>query len=332
MSRLTMDNGIVLPPGEDGVPTDPGHCYDRVPRLLGAGVPSIAQRTLSRRQVLRGGLALAAGVAVLGPRRVLADALQERTRWAFLSDTHIDSDPDDRYRGFHPYRNLQEVTGQIGYDLPDGLVITGDLARLKGQTAAYQNLKTLLGPVIEKRPTYLGLGNHDMREHFLQIFADRADTPEAVENKHVTAANAGPVRLVVLDTLFHVNRLAGLLGWRQLAWLETFLQRCDDRPTILFLHHTPRTGLLDSSELFDIVGRTGKVKAVVYGHSHVCGFSQYQGVHLINLPATGYNLQGGEPVGWVEAKLTGRDGEFILHCVGGSTDLDGRTTKLRWRA
>ena len=70
-----------------------------------------------------------------------------RYAWALLSDTHIAADPQDHYRGFYPYRNLQEVIAQIACKPPDGVVIAGDLARLKGKTEDYQNLRTLLTPL-----------------------------------------------------------------------------------------------------------------------------------------------------------------------------------------
>ena len=75
-----------------------------------------------------------------------------------------------------------------------------------------------------------------------------------------------------------------------------------------------------------------KVKAVVYGHSHVYAFSEYKGIHQINLPATGYNFSDNDPVGWVEARLTAHGGEFVLHATAGNKDKDGTITKLAWRS
>ena len=291
----------------------------------------LSQKTLCRRDFLKGGLALAAGVATLGPSRLLADNRDTYTRWAFLSDTHIAADPDNHYRGFYPYRNLREISGQIAYNLPDGLVITGDLARLRGQTAAYENLKTLLAPVSEKRPVCLGVGNHDDRGDFFHAFGDSVDADAAVENKHVIASTVGPVRLIVLDSLLFVDSNPGLLGQPQRVWLQTFLDMSDETPTILFFHHTPRRDLLDGKRLFDIIGPAAKVKAVVYGHSHKYSFSRYQGIHLINLPATGYNMSGRQPVGWMEAWLNARSGEFLLHAIGGNRRMDRRAKKLYWR-
>jgi Icc protein len=282
-----------------------------------------------------------AGAWAMEPHEVLAYSRpvlpsppgdKDCTRWALLSDTHVAADPENRYRGFFPYLNLQEVATQIADKLPDRIVISGDLARLKGETDAYENFKTLLAPVARQRPIHLGLGNHDDREDFFRAFKSPTAADMAIENKHIVEAEAGPVRLIVLDTLLHVNGTAGELGLSQRSWLETFLRRCDNKPTILFLHHTLSSDLLDTRPLLEIIRPVAKVKAVVYGHSHRYEFSTDAGIHLINLPATGFNFVGTQPVGWVEAKLTKKGGEFTLHAIGGDRSADRQTQKLVWRA
>ena len=70
----------------------------------------------------------------------------------------------------------------------------------------------------------------------------------------------------------------------------------------------------------------------MYGHSHKYEFRESDGIQLINLPAVGYNFTSAQPVGWVEARLNGKGGEFVLHAVGGNPKKDGRTTMVRWRA
>jgi len=287
---------------------------------------------LSRRQLLKSGLALAAGAVAMGPRRVLGQDCPDCTRWALLSDIHIAANPENRFRGFYPYRNLQEATAQITGNLPDGVVITGDLARWRGETQSYERLKTMLAPISQQRPVHLGIGNHDNRKNFLRTFDDYDRVNGSGDSKHVVTINAGPVRLIVLDSLLFINANPGMLGRSQRAWLESYLQTCDDRPTILLLHHTPYADLLDTRRLFDIVKPVAKVKAIIYGHSHAYRFGEADGVHLINLPATGFNFSNRQPVGWVEARFTQRGGEFRLHVIGGNTDDDGRTTTLNWRA
>jgi Icc protein len=280
-------------------------------------------------------LAVAGGVVAMGPRPgQVKDAKDPRglARWALLSDTHVDADPEHQFRGFHPYRNLQKVTAEISSDLPDGLVITGDLARSRGSTGAYDNVKSLLAPIARKRPVYMAVGNHDNRDNFLQAFEHPNGSDGVLQDKHIITTTAGPVRMIILDTLLYVNTFPGMLGRRQRTWLETYLGLCDDTPTILFLHHTPRADLLDTRRLFEIITPLQKVKAVVYGHSHKYDFRQSDGILLINLPASGYNFTGAQPVGWVEARLSRAGGEFVLHAVDGNPRRDGRTTTVRWRA
>ena len=289
---------------------------------------------MNRRQVLKTGLAFASGLAILGSCRSHPEPRKDDAPWAFLSDTHIPADPENNYRGFYPYRNLEKVLPQVASSRPKGLVVTGDLARLTGQIGDYENLKKLLTPVAEERPIYLALGNHDDRVNFRRIFEKPAGDGQGVKDKHVMVVDAGPVRFLILDSLMLTNETAGLLGKAQRTWLENDLRSPDDRPTILFVHHTFGDGdgdLLDAPRLFDLIRPAKKVKTIVYGHSHNFGYSKFERVHLINLPATAYTFGDAQPVGWVEARLTSQGGEFILHAVAGNTQLDGQTTTLRWR-
>ena len=291
----------------------------------------ICEPTLNRRRFLRGGLAWATGVATLGPDRVLGAGRKECTRWAFLSDTHVAPDPDHRYHGFHPYRNLREIVGQIADNLPDGVVITGDLAWSKGETGSYRNLQSLLAPLQSRCPVHLGLGNHDDRMDFSWVFGGVLCNGLTVPHRQIATAVAGPLRLIVLDSLL-IDRAAGLLGEAQRTWLKAFLDASDDRPTILFVHHRPKIDLLDTPLLFDIIVPMANVKAVVYGHSHEFRLAECEGIHMINLPATGFTMSAGEPVGWVDARLTDKGGEFTLHALGGNRRLDGYRARLPWRA
>ena len=297
----------------------------------------ILKRRVSRREFLAFGFAVPGGAITLEHRRTLSDespnpaGRKKATRWAFLSDIHIAASPLNRFRGHYPHRNLQTALEQVTGDMPDGVVITGDLTRRKGDAEAYDSVRAMLAPVAAKRPVHLGLGNHDHRARFLSTLGIPSNRREAVRRKHIVRANAGPVRLIVLDSLLYTNVVGGMIGKTQRIWLDTYLRMCDDTPTILFLHHAPRADLLDVGRLLDIAAPARKVKAIVYGHSHRYRFRQYEGIHLVNLPATGYNFTNAQPVGWVEARLKNEGGEFTLHAVGGNRKRDGRPVSLAWR-
>lgn len=282
------------------------------------------------------GLAAAGSVFAFGTGNSFGSDKNEKeaTRWVFLADTHIPADVDNNYRGFHPYQNLQKIVPDITSASPEGVTIAGDLARLTGELGDYANLKGLLSPLAEKTPVFMALGNHDNRDNFIKVFEETPGEKQPIKGKHIVVVNRAHTHLIMLDSLLYANKVPGLLGKAQRQWLETYLKKCDDTPTILCFHHTLGDGdddLLDVPRLFRMIEPIRKVKAIIYGHSHAFGFSQFEGIHLINLPAVGYNFNDTQPVGWVEAHLRSQGGDFVLHATGGNKDMDGHTTKLTWR-
>jgi len=291
---------------------------------------------MNRRGFIKTGLAAVGTLVTIGTGCSSGLKKNEKrpAQWAFLADTHIPEDVNNNYRGFFPYQNLQKVIPDIISASPDGVVIAGDLARLTGQLGDYANLKELLIPIAEKRPVFMALGNHDNRENFFKIFTKIPDVEPFVKDKHIIIVKRPPIRLIILDSLLYVNKVPGLLGKAQRQWLENYLKECDDTPTILCFHHTLEDGdgdLLDVPRLFSIIKPIRKVKAILYGHSHAYGFYEFEGIHLINLPAVGYNFSDAEPVGWVQANLTAKGGDFTLHAIAGNKDKDGSVKKLTWR-
>ncbi len=292
-------------------------------------------KSMNRRNFLKTGLTAAALITIgTGCNIGLKENEVKAARWALLADTHIPADVNNNYRGFFPYQNLQKAVPDIVSASPDGVIIAGDLARLTGQLDDYANLKKLLNPIAEKMPVLTALGNHDDRDNFIKVFSELPPEKQPVKNKLVTVIKSTPVRFIILDSNLYVNKVPGLLGKAQRQWLENYLKECDDTPTILCFHHTLSDGddaLLDAPRLFSVIKPLRKVKAILYGHSHAYGFSEFEGIHLINLPAVGYNFSDTEPVGWVEAELTAGGGEFTLHAIAGNRDNDGTVRKLTWR-
>jgi Icc protein len=293
-------------------------------------------RPMNRRSFIQTGLAAFGTLISLnsGCSTGLIKKDEKETHLALLADTHIPEDVENNYRGFYPYQNLQKVVPEIISASPDGVLIAGDLARLTGESGDYANLKKLLRPVAEKTPVFMALGNHDNRENFLKVFDETPGEKPAVKGKYITIVEKAPVRIIMLDSLLYTNKVPGLLGKAQRQWLENYLKESDETPTILCFHHTLSDGdgdLLDVPRLFSKIVPVRKVKAIVYGHSHVYGYSEFEGINLINLPAVGYNFSDSDAVGWVQARLTSRGGDFVLHAVAGNQAQDGSVTKLTWR-
>lgn len=285
----------------------------------------------TRRQFLAAAGAAAASLTYT--RATFASSQAPRPlRLALLSDTHIPADPSERYRGFAPADNLTKVVAAVEGTPFDGVLIGGDLARLKGLPEDYARARDILAPLTSKFPVGMVLGNHDHRGNFLQAFASAKPATPTVANKHATTRDTGGLRFILLDSLLATDVTPGQLGNAQRAWLQQELA-ASATPTIVVLHHTlgPNDGeLMDAERLFEVVRPHHHVKALMFGHSHKYAVAERDGLQLINLPAVGYNFSDAEPIGWVGSVWTAQGVDLTLHAIGGNQAGNGQTTSVHW--
>ena len=284
---------------------------------------------LDRRSFLK---STAAGLTLFAAQ---TQAANESVRMALISDTHIAADSSDNYRGFSPHENLKNVIAQVsGMQFNLG-VLNGDLARKTGEPADYSAFVNFFDPLADKMPTLITLGNHDDRKNARSALAKRSGEVQPVEQKLVTTLDAGPFDLVLLDSLMATNISQGQLGHNQRDWLGAYLDAQISKPQIVFVHHNPDPNndgaLVDADRLLAILRPRRQLKALFFGHLHVYTQAQQDGLHLINLPATGYNFADGNPVGWVEATFTAQSASLKLHAIAGDASGDGKTQTLTWR-
>lgn len=295
-------------------------------------MPGIYYESMNRKQFLTSTLG-AMGALTLSQVVRAEETSKKSFRVAVLSDTHTPADKTDEYRGFLPHENLETIVPQVIASECECAILNGDAARLTGELADYEALKGLLKPVAEKMPVYIGLGNHDHRKNFHQVIGKMPDLDQEVSGKHTLVIESNVVRIVVLDSLLYVNKVAGLVGKAQRAWLAEFLEASDDRPIVFFVHHSLGDNdgeLLDVDRLFQVIQPYPQVKAIFYGHSHRYHFHERAGVQLVNLPAIGYNFSDNEPVGWIDAEFTTKGVAMKLRATGGNLAGDGKTTTLNW--
>jgi 3',5'-cyclic AMP phosphodiesterase CpdA len=132
-----------------------------------------------------------------------------------------------------------------------------------------------------------------------------------------------------------VNQVPGHLGVAQRTWLRRHLETSGAAPTILFVHHTLSDedgALLDADRFLNLIRPFRQVKAVLYGHSHRYSYDEMDGIHLVNLPAVGYNFADSEPVGWIDAIFAAEGADLTLRAFGGNTSGDRKSRSLRWRS
>jgi hypothetical protein len=93
-----------------------------------------------------------------------------------------------------------------------------------------------------------------------------------------------------------------------------------------------KNALQDSMELLTVLRPRTHVKACIYGHTHTwLTLKDTSGIHLINLPPTGYVFAAGMPSGWVNATLR-KDGlKLELRSVDPQHPQQGEVKDLAWR-
>jgi Icc protein len=255
---------------------------------------------------------------------------------ALLSDTHIAADPNDTFRGFSPHANLRKTADMVMQAKPDLLIINGDLARQNGQMQDYAAWNSYIDPLADTMPMIVTLGNHDERDNARKSLAKLTGERQPVLQKLVSIVDAGPCTFVLLDSLMITGISPGLLGKAQREWLADYLAQPAGKPLVVFVHHNPDGdsdgALLDADKLLADLRPNKQVKALFFGHTHVFSMTKTDGLHLVNLPAVGYNFADGNPVGWTDAVFDASSVKLTLHSIGGERQDDGKSWRLDWRA
>lgn len=254
----------------------------------------------------------------------------EEFRCALAADLHLSADPDETICGVRPRVLTGQAVAEIAEAGPDLTIVAGDLAYSRGRAGDYRACRRALAPIAS--PLALAPGNHDHRERLLAVLAQDRDPVDKV----VSVVEAGPVRIVVLDSLYRTDVVPGLLGEEQRRWLDRTLRRASDKPTVLVVHHPLAehdNALFDSDRLLGIVERRRSVQAIVTAHDHAYRARRENDLWRIALPAVGFPFEpvDGKPAettGWIDARFTAKGVSLKLRATGGQTT---RRRRLDWR-
>jgi 3',5'-cyclic AMP phosphodiesterase CpdA len=258
---------------------------------------------------------------------------------AQITDLHITTDKDPLNKRRNELR-LREVLRAI-HNLkprPVAIIATGDLVD-RGEAEEYVELKAVMAEC--EIPVYYGVGNHDARLPFLELF----EGPQARtdENGFIQyAVDFGDMRMVMIDTLEDGQNDGGFCEKRA-GWLARALDEEPSKPTVLALHHPPiPSGIqwMDSppgapwaKRLAQVLKGRDQIRVMVSGHLHRGYLGLFAGHVSVAAPATsiqltldltsvdlrrpdGREILVEEPPGF--ALIVAIDGELITHmCVAG---------------
>lgn len=252
---------------------------------------------------------------------------------AFLSDTHVSADANTVARGVKMADHLEQVVGQVVDTMPAGshVVVNGDCAYLKGLPGDYATFAKLVEPLANAGlKLHVTMGNHDDRGPMYRSLHSQKANDLAVDDKHVDTIQMPDADIVLLDSLWKVNKVTGQIGTSQLAWLKQFLDNDLYRPVFVVGHHNMQfaapesgkaySGVQDTDALAGLLQQHPRVKAYFYGHTHRWenrmlpseDASGESSLHLVNLPAVAYVFDAKQPSGWVRGIFSRKELKLVI--------------------
>ena len=150
---------------------------------------------------------------------------------AQVTDIHLGFEPDNPAE-FNRKR-LDQVLRQLSAmkPRPDMLLATGDLVD-RGDSESYRRLRNAFDGC--PFPVFYCLGNHDVRENFVQWFPETPTADGFVQYEHETP----DLRILFLDTL-EEGRHGGAFCETRADWLKVRLAEKPDAKTLIIMHHPP---------------------------------------------------------------------------------------------
>lgn len=150
---------------------------------------------------------------------------------AQVTDIHLGFEPDNPAE-FNRKR-LDQVLRQLSAmkPRPDMLLATGDLVD-RGDSESYRRLRNAFDGC--PFPVFYCLGNHDVRENFVQWFPETPTADGFVQYEHETP----DLRILFLDTL-EEGRHGGAFCETRADWLKARLAEKPEAKTLIIMHHPP---------------------------------------------------------------------------------------------
>ena len=210
-----------------------------------------------------------------------------------ISDTHLLTEPTMTNHG-DPDESLRATIDAVRGVRPDLVLLTGDIA----DDGSVEALRRVRDAVVELSAPVLALsGNHDDIAKVHEVFGS-TDTIEV-----------GAWRVLAVESLVP-GEIHGAVDVDELAGR---LDRHDDRPTLIAIHHPPLSPsthpwfqLLGTERLLEVLSSRRHVRAIVSGHLHEAFDRHSGGLAVCSAPSTLYAIEhNGDDFRWNHEGLVG---------------------------
>lgn len=206
-----------------------------------------------------------------------------------VTDPHLFKDEKGELLGINTLASFNQVLTEIRqskFDY-DFVLATGDLVQ-DSSDEGYLRFCTSVKSL--KKMVFWIPGNHDFQPKMFDI----------LNQEH---GNISPLKHILLGKYWQILMLDsqvfgvpyGQLGQYQIDWLQSKLRDYPERYSLIVLHHhilstnsawLDQHNLRNSFDLAYVLGKSSKVKGIVYGHIHQAVDSQWQGYKIMATPST----------------------------------------------
>lgn len=182
---------------------------------------------------------------------------------AQVTDIHLGFEPDNpeefnRQRLDQVVRRLSALSPK-----PDVLLATGDLVD-RGDSESYRRLRDAFAGC--PFPVLYCLGNHDLRQNFVECFPETPTADGFVQYEHELSG----LRILFLDTL-EEGRHGGAFCETRAAWLKARLAEKPDVQTLIIMHHPPVEVGVEWMNTHPDEPWVHRVAEAVDGHDQIAG-------------------------------------------------------------
>lgn len=231
----------------------------------------------TRRDFLKGIATAAAGSAVSGCLTGgRAGQTHDPELTVFLSDIHVHGRKQDPVAGSFAYTQrelnlrIEEILAMR--PLPRQVVTFGDLCFNCGEIESYRVAKEQFARLEAVGIKVVhGMGNHDRRNTFLEVFPDCAKL-SPVKGRIVSIVDLGTSDLVLLDSLRgkdgeKAGPVDGALDEPQQEWLKGILPKWP-RPVFVAAHHSDIELKVCGQPMGAFLKSCPNVMGYIHGHDH----------------------------------------------------------------
>lgn len=203
-----------------------------------------------------------------------------------VTDPHLFADAESSLRGTVTHETLAEVLAhyrQSGWKA-DLVAMTGDVIQ-DDTAAAYDRFIEHFAPL--DLPVYCVPGNHDVRP----FMRDALSRPPFF---YCASVQLGDWLLTGIDSCLK-DDAGGRVSDEELSRLGGILNETTAAHVAICLHHPPlqmgskwldQVGLKNGMDFLNVITRSGKVRAALFGHVHQAFDEQHETVKIIGTPST----------------------------------------------